>query len=613
MWTLAAALLLASVGLFASSAKAQAETTLIKNLSQTPQSNLAIGALGSNHQTVAVRFETGSHEGGYALTSVTINAENNIASDDSPRVSIYSAASGSDPDPNASVYTLTNPSSFGAGNLTFTAPADATLEKDTKYFVVVESAVDGGFYHVNATTSDSVDSMAAGWSLNTDRHFRTSDSGSWDSATVVLLVGINVSAILSPDATLSALALADGDGTAVTLRETFDKDTTSYTASVAQDVDEITITPTATHSNASFEYLDAANMEITDTDTSTDALDAPLSHGSNTFKVKVTAEDGVTTETYTVDVTRAPPGVVLVTTLVKASGIQANVGGSAGQARAQKFTVESSHDYTLTGVTIDADAGAGVEVAIYSVMTGSDNPPLGSLYDLTTPTTTAFGNRTFIAPANATLTKGESYFVVVTGPSTEERAASLTASNDETKIDGWTVDNGSRSRASGSWSPSTSTLRMELTGTVHPPATLSDLVLEDADDNTIALTPTFDTETTSYTASVGNLIDEITITPTGTDSAATFEYLDAVNNAIMDANTMKAGQQVSLAVGGNTINVKVTAEDDFATETYMVVTRAPDLPVLSFASNNINVDEDAGSVVVTVNLAPVSAGTVTVD
>ena len=48
-----------------------------------------------------------------------------------------------------------------------------------------------------------------------------------------------------------------------------------------------------------------------------------------------------------------------------------------------------------------------------------------------------------------------------------------------------------------------STLRMELTGTVHPPATLSDLVLEDADDNTIALTPTFDTETTSYTASVG--------------------------------------------------------------------------------------------------------------
>ena len=157
-----------------------------------------LGALSSNHFSVAVRFETGSHERGYALTSVKINAEDNFASDDSPRVSIYSAASGSDPDPNASVYTLTNPSSFGAGNLTFTAPADATLEKDTKYFVVVESAVDGGFYHVNATTSDSVDRMAAGWSLNTDRHFRTSDSGSWDSATVVLLVGINVSAILVP-------------------------------------------------------------------------------------------------------------------------------------------------------------------------------------------------------------------------------------------------------------------------------------------------------------------------------------------------------------------------------------------------------------------------------
>ena len=164
MWTLATALLLASVGLFASTAQAQAETTLIKNLSQTHAPDLQVGTLDSSHFTVAVRFETGSHEGGYALTSVTINAENNIASDDSPRVSIYSAASGNDSAPNASVYTLTNPSSFGAGNLTFTAPADATLEKDTKYFVLIESAVSGGFYHVNGTTSNSVDSMTAGWS-----------------------------------------------------------------------------------------------------------------------------------------------------------------------------------------------------------------------------------------------------------------------------------------------------------------------------------------------------------------------------------------------------------------------------------------------------------------
>ena len=166
MWTLAAALLLSSVGLFASTAQAQVETTLITNLSQTHATDIAVGALSSSHFTVAVRFETGSHEGGYALTLVTINAEDNIASDDSPRVSIYSAASGPGPDPapNASVYTLTNPSSFGAGNLTFTAPADATLVKDTKYFVLIESEVSGGFYHVNVTTSNSVDSMTAGWS-----------------------------------------------------------------------------------------------------------------------------------------------------------------------------------------------------------------------------------------------------------------------------------------------------------------------------------------------------------------------------------------------------------------------------------------------------------------
>ena len=102
-------------------------------------------------------------------------------------------------------------------------------------------------------------------------------------------------------------------------------------------------------------------------------------------------------------------------------------------------------------------------------------------------------------------------------------------------------------------------------------ATLSALALADADDNVISLTPAFATATKSYTASVASGIDEITVTPTVNESNATVEYLDADDMAIDDADITEDGQQVSLAVGENTIKVKVTAEDDSTTETYTVV------------------------------------------
>ena len=108
-------------------------------------------------------------------------------------------------------------------------------------------------------------------------------------------------------------------------------------------------------------------------------------------------------------------------------------------------------------------------------------------------------------------------------------------------------------------------------------ATLSGLALENADDDsTIALNQTFATATKSYTASVLNGVDEITVLPETTDDGATVEYLDGSDATITDSDTTKDDQQVELDVGANTIKVKVTAEDDATTESYtVVVTRAP--------------------------------------
>ena len=101
------------------------------------------------------------------------------------------------------------------------------------------------------------------------------------------------------DATLSALSLSDG-----TLAPTFASSTQAYTATVANSRSRITVTATPGQSAATVEYLDASDTEIPDADTATDGQQVDLSPGENTIKIKVTATDGATTNTYTLTVTR---------------------------------------------------------------------------------------------------------------------------------------------------------------------------------------------------------------------------------------------------------------------------------------------------------------------
>ena len=97
----------------------------------------------------------------------------------------------------------------------------------------------------------------------------------------------------STDATLSGLTLSD-----VTLGA-FDPATTEYTASVANDVTQTTVTPTVNNDGATYAIKLGG---VTDDDGV-----IPLAVGSNVITVEVTAEDGNTAKTYTVTVTRAAP------------------------------------------------------------------------------------------------------------------------------------------------------------------------------------------------------------------------------------------------------------------------------------------------------------------
>ena len=118
-------------------------------------------------------------------------------------------------------------------------------------------------------------------------------------ATVTVTVTVTVTAPPSDDATLSGLTLANAsDSSPIGFNETFAAGTTAYTVDVANDVDTVTLSATATDTPA-------ATVAFTgDIDATTPGeATFSLSEEANILTVTVTAADGSTRQIYTVTVT----------------------------------------------------------------------------------------------------------------------------------------------------------------------------------------------------------------------------------------------------------------------------------------------------------------------
>ena len=147
---------------------------------------------------------------------------------------------------------------------------------------------------------------------NRDNVYQVTIEASDDISTGVLLVVTIIvtdeDEPLSSDATLSSLMLSDG-----MLMPAFDADGTSYTASVANSVSQVTVTATSTDAtHARIAFLNASDMALEDADGVTEGHQVSLAVGENIIKVKVTAEDGSTMQTYTIRVTRVALPVVTI-------------------------------------------------------------------------------------------------------------------------------------------------------------------------------------------------------------------------------------------------------------------------------------------------------------
>jgi hypothetical protein len=144
---------------------------------------------------------------------------------------------------------------------------------------VTSITVTGTANHSAATITGNVTNKTLSTGNNTVTITVTAEDGTTTKTYTITVVRAK-----SSDATLKILMVSSGS-----LSPSFNANTTSYSVRVLYNITGITITGTANHSAATV---------------SGNVTNKTLSTGNNTVTIKVTAEDGTTTKTYTVTVSR---------------------------------------------------------------------------------------------------------------------------------------------------------------------------------------------------------------------------------------------------------------------------------------------------------------------
>ncbi|MBE5972556.1 MAG: cellulosome anchor protein [Lachnoclostridium sp.] len=152
-------------------------------------------------------------------------------------------------------------------------------------------------------------------------------------------VKVNAPVTYSKDAALSGLTISPGE-----LTPAFSADVTEYTAVVGPDVEKLTVSAPANHDKASVSVSGNEGLQL----------------GDNTITCKVTAEDGETTKTYTILVTKTEE---LPTESAGETSAPVTSGGSATNVEDGNWQVAPSFDasllpegFTVTDFTYDGQA-----------------------------------------------------------------------------------------------------------------------------------------------------------------------------------------------------------------------------------------------------------------
>ena len=432
---------------------------------------------------------------------------------------------------------------------------------------------------------------------------------------------------ISHDATLGTLSLSGID------IGTFSGAVASYQGSVGHSVATVTVTATASHSGAALSIEPGSEVN--------------LAVGANEIRVTVRAEDGTTTKTYTVTVTRAglpeatiaagaspvaegtaasftvtldqaAPEALTVAVSVTESGSAlsgtppASVAFAKGETRATlsvptaaDSVVEADSTVTArvtsgTGYAVGTEATASVTVEDddTATLTLSALPAMISEGESTTLELAITGGVTFGRVMTYQLTtSGTASASDHTGvperltlaPGESSVTATLQAVADQVEEEAETVTVEVWSFGKGPIVSATVTIN-----SISHDATLGSLSLAGIDIGT------FSDAVTSYQASVDNSVETTTVTATASHSGATL--------------SIEPGSEVNLAVGANEIRVTVRAEDGTTTKPYTVTVTRAGLPEATIAAGASPVAEGtAASFTVTLDQAAPEALTVAVS
>ena len=394
----------------------------------------------------------------------------------------------------------------------------------------------------------------------------------------------------STDATLSALTLSGVDF------GTFASGTTTYTATVESTVTETTVTPTTNHSGAgSVIKLDG----VTDDDGT-----VSLGVGSSVITVEVTAEDGQTTQTYTVTVTRTASTDATLSSL------------ALSDAAFMRFSTDTSGRYIVVFASDTESYSAGFyhHISETSVTATSNHPGASfvikrngtedddGVIALAIPTTTITVE---VTAEDDTTTKTYTITAHRARPSTQASLSGLTLSG----VDYGTLHSGDTSfTADVPYSLTETTV----TATTRDPSATYVINLGGVEDDdgviplaagdnviTVVVTASDGTTTKTYTvtvtrpaaasddaslyglamtgidlgigpgrtsyvrplkANVYHSVSETTVTARPNHSYATY--------VVKVGGVEDTDRTISLAVGSNVVTVEVTAEDGTTTETH---------------------------------------------
>jgi gliding motility-associated-like protein len=430
--------------------------------------------------------------------------------------------------------------------------------------------------------------------LNVGANVVTTTIASQDGSTTKTYTVIITRAVPSTDATLAGLSLNSG-----TLSPVFSSGTDTYTTAVNYATGSITITPAATNANA---LIAIGGISVA----SGSGLSISLNEGSNAIPVVVTAEDGITTKTYTLTVNRA---VASTDATLAAIGLSdgtlsplfdtgttaytATVSNATGTLTLSPFANDINAAILVNGNGLDVSGTIDIPLTVganaITIMVKAQDSTSAKTYSLTVT------RAALVASSQITLSS------ISTTPSTTltVTAASATAINYSTSVSPGTnsmvivpkaLDSTSTITIEGvvvgSGSASTP-VPLNPTGstTIHIVITASDGVTNriytllvnkngssSATLNGITTTPsttltvTTGTSSVNYKTSVAPGTSSIIITPKAVDASAS---ITIEGNPVVSGS---ASTPIPLNVAGSTtIHIVVTAEDGVTIRTYSLL------------------------------------------